>query len=152
MIESIPWSVCSLIINEKGLILATSRKDDHEIFGLPGGKVDPEDLCLASASVRELKEETGVIGREPIDIFTKYCPGGPQGQSFMVKTFMYRYLTGRPQQILNEGKVVWATPYLLCLGPFSAYNEDLFSKLGINTSDTYCPNDYPNTKRYIEIE
>ena len=36
-----PLSVSLLITNEKGEILHISRKDDHEAFGLVGGKVDP---------------------------------------------------------------------------------------------------------------
>ena len=33
----------TVIINEQGLVLAVSRKDDHTNFGLPGGKMEIED-------------------------------------------------------------------------------------------------------------
>jgi hypothetical protein len=32
-----------VLINEEGLILGVSRKDNHTDFGLVGGKMDPED-------------------------------------------------------------------------------------------------------------
>lgn len=54
MLESV-----AAIIYRGDKILAVSRKDNLESFGLIGGKVDPgEDL--ASALRREIKEETGL--------------------------------------------------------------------------------------------
>lgn len=52
--------VFAVILNDKGEVLAVSRKTDHKDFGLVGGKVDPEDLTLVSALAREIKEETGL--------------------------------------------------------------------------------------------
>ena len=56
-----------VILNKNNEILAVSRKDNHEDFGLPGGKVDPEDLTLLDAIQREVKEETGIVNLEIID-------------------------------------------------------------------------------------
>ena len=49
-----------VILNEKNEVLAVSRKDNHKDFGLPGGKVDPEDFSNVDAIIREVKEETGL--------------------------------------------------------------------------------------------
>lgn len=48
-----------VLINEKGLVLAVSRKTNHKDFGLPGGKVDPGETP-EQAAIRETKEETGL--------------------------------------------------------------------------------------------
>ena len=37
-------------------VLSVSRKDDHTLHGLPGGKVEPDETYLGSL-VREIKEE-----------------------------------------------------------------------------------------------
>lgn len=49
-----------VLLNDKGEVLAVSRKDNHRDFGLIGGKVDPEDADEISAAIREAKEETGL--------------------------------------------------------------------------------------------
>ena len=57
-----------VLLNEDNEVLAVSRKDDHNDFGLIGGKVDeedyyPSDECDSTnirAAIREVKEETGL--------------------------------------------------------------------------------------------
>lgn len=49
-----------VILNKEGEVLAVSRKDNHEDFGLPGGKVEVFDKSLKMAAIREVQEETGV--------------------------------------------------------------------------------------------
>jgi len=50
-----------ILINPEGYVLGVSRKDDHNDFGLPGGKMDPEDNDDPKiTAVRETKEETGL--------------------------------------------------------------------------------------------
>lgn len=54
-------AVCVIVQNDEGKILAVSRKDDSKMFGLAGGKVDPEDgTNYEQAIIRETKEETGI--------------------------------------------------------------------------------------------
>jgi len=52
-------SVQIVLLNEKGQVLAVSRKDNHNDFGLVGGKVD-EGETIIEAAIRETKEETGL--------------------------------------------------------------------------------------------
>ena len=61
MSKVIGHAVCVIIQNDEGKILGVSRKDDPNMFGLAGGKVDPEDgTDYESAIIRECKEETGL--------------------------------------------------------------------------------------------
>ena len=50
----------SLILRKGDLILGVSRKDNHELFGFIGGKVDDTDKTIESAIIRECMEETGI--------------------------------------------------------------------------------------------
>ena len=50
-----------VLINSEGLVLGVSRKNDHNDFGLPGGKMDPEDSESSMLTAyRETLEETGL--------------------------------------------------------------------------------------------
>jgi ADP-ribose pyrophosphatase YjhB (NUDIX family) len=50
-----------VLINPQGLVLGVSRKNDHDDFGLIGGKMDPEDNGDAMVTaIRETLEETGL--------------------------------------------------------------------------------------------
>lgn len=50
-----------VLINPEGLVLGVSRKNDHDDFGLIGGKMDPEDNGDAMVTaIRETLEETGL--------------------------------------------------------------------------------------------
>jgi 8-oxo-dGTP pyrophosphatase MutT (NUDIX family) len=51
----------ALIINPEGLVLAVSRKDDPNDFGLPGGKCEVGDQDPIQTAIREVEEETGVV-------------------------------------------------------------------------------------------
>lgn len=58
--EDIKIAVQVVLLNDKGEVLAVSRKNNHNDFGLVGGKRDPEDESNTDAAIRECKEETGL--------------------------------------------------------------------------------------------
>ncbi len=114
-------AACVLIIRD-GLILAVSRKDDPNDFGLPGGKVDPNE-SFEQAAVRETMEETGCVLENLNKVFED------QDGDFKVVTFQADCL-GEPYS-KEEGKVKWVHPDLLLAGSFGKYNKKLFAKIGL---------------------
>lgn len=56
---SLPFAVVGLV-QRNGLVLAVSRKTNHEDLGLPGGKLDPGETP-EEAVRREIFEETGLV-------------------------------------------------------------------------------------------
>lgn len=120
------FAVCALITNDDGQILAVSRKNDPNAFGLPGGKLDPGET-LPQAIIRELKEETGLTFSDVIPIFMAMCGPGKDGRSFYTVTF-----TGTVSGSIstNEAGVVsWVSRKTLLDGPFADYNRKLFASL-----------------------
>lgn len=103
-----------VLINEEGLILAVSRKDNHEDFGLPGGKQDPEDENEMAAAIRETKEETGLDTTDLQLIFVMHRSG------YLGYTYLAKY-SGEINH--NEPHVVKWVPYdVIMNGSFGRFN------------------------------
>ncbi|TXG80031.1 MAG: NUDIX hydrolase [Spirochaetes bacterium] len=105
-----------VLINPQGLVLGVSRKDNHKDFGLPGGKMDPEDNNDPMATaIRECKEETGLDITNLRLVFAIHKSGN------MGYTYLADY-TGEINH--NEPHVVkWVPFQVLINGSFGRYNE-----------------------------
>lgn len=105
-----------VLINEEGLILGVSRKDNHKDFGLPGGKMDPEDNNDPMVTaIRECKEETGLDVYDLQLVFAIHKSGN------MGYTYLAKY-SGEINH--NEPHVVkWVPMQVLINGSFGRYNE-----------------------------
>jgi len=111
-------SASVIIVEQDGLILAVSRKDDHSDLGLPGGKIEAGETPL-TAACREAVEETGATLCNPFlvgiaDVGT-------------IKVFIYRAeIFGDVRDHVNsEGALVkWVKPEQICTGSFGQFNTD----------------------------
>jgi 8-oxo-dGTP pyrophosphatase MutT (NUDIX family) len=105
-----------VLINEDGLILGVSRKHDHNDFGLPGGKQDPEDNGDPMVTaIRECKEETGLDVTDLKLVFAIH-KGGNMGFTYLAK------YSGKIEH--NEPHVVkWVPFQSLVRGSFGRYNQ-----------------------------
>lgn len=114
--KDIKVSAQVVLINQEGYILGVSRKDDHNDFGLPGGKMDPEDgQDPKVTAIRETKEETGLDVTNLRLIFAIHKDG------FMGFTYLAEY-SGTIEH--NEPHVVkWQPMEVLVNGRFGKYNK-----------------------------
>jgi 8-oxo-dGTP pyrophosphatase MutT (NUDIX family) len=116
-------NVCVFMNHPKysDLFLGVSLKKDRNSFGLPGGKIEPDENYWKAAR-RESWEETGL---RPAKLKKFYDDG-------LTITFYYSPSALEIQRIENqpnEGCVGWITKDRLLNGPYGAYNAELFKKI-----------------------
>lgn len=109
------YTVQAVIFNDKREVLAVSRKDDHDDFGLPGGKRDPEDFCNEAAMKRELMEETGLDCNmnTAVEIFSMH-KGGYMGITYYIKDW--------------EGKINYTEPHVVKWTHFQTLKDGSFGR------------------------
>jgi 8-oxo-dGTP diphosphatase len=102
-------------------LLGVSRKDDHALYGLPGGKVDDNETTY-EAMVREVFEETGLVVHNAVPIFFREEAG------FLAVVYLVTHWSG---QIATQelAKVEWIDFEVLKQGAFPAYNAALEQQL-----------------------
>lgn len=159
------YAVQAVIFNDKGEVLAVSRKDNHKDFGLPGGKVDPEDstdlvgyTAQERAIVREVKEETGLlINPRTMELVYATHKDGYMGYTYLVKDWVGEIHTDEPHV------VKWAHYNLTERGSFGKWNTQVAESLismghefkrwpgeGVNSEDEMIDLMESEVKTYIE--
>jgi 8-oxo-dGTP pyrophosphatase MutT (NUDIX family) len=98
-------------------LLGVSRKYNHELFGLPGGKVDTgEDTYTAMK--REVFEETGLIVDRAIPLFFR------EEEEFLAVVYLVTEWHG-DVSTSEVGIVDWIDFDVLKKGSFAEYNTAL---------------------------
>lgn len=102
-----------MLIIKDGLILSVSRRYDKNIFGLPGGKFNPEppdnDKDTRDTAIRETEEETSVKVHEATFIYERVeLGGGPNPVDYYSRCYYATSWEGTPQNS-EEGEVKWLT-------------------------------------------
>jgi 8-oxo-dGTP pyrophosphatase MutT (NUDIX family) len=136
---STPICVAVVVWNDKGHIATSARRHDHNSWGLPGGKVEPQDgdaddlkneleLVLRRAAIRELHEETGlIVDLDDLDlVYAGICKdesggGNPDSITFTYETTTY---TGEIKTADGEPPAAWNDfDVLIGKGSFRTYNQ-----------------------------
>lgn len=114
-----PIVACAAMIREDvdGQYLGVSRKDDHSDWGWPAGKREPGET-LEACAIRELREETGLIGEIVRHVYTGRDGGAGQCAAFEVR------VVGKVARAEGEtGLVDFVTKEQLYAGRWGDYNR-----------------------------
>jgi ADP-ribose pyrophosphatase YjhB (NUDIX family) len=137
--KSIRQAGVMLIIRD-GMILGISRRHNKEIFGLPGGKLDPEtDETPMDTAIRETAEETTVIVKSCVRVYQRVELGdGPNKEDFYSTCYYATGWDGEPKNS-EEGVVKWLTPKEVCstkaaFGDYNTKTLEIFKQMFPNVS------------------
>lgn len=127
---TLPQAACLLIVAKTGRILTVTRRNS-DIFGLPGGKVDPGETPFMTAK-RETLEETGLmIVRivEPL-LYRGECEAGADGKAFDCSTFLIEANLEFELEPVERGIIpAWHSwDELLAQPVFTKYNTAVFER------------------------
>ena len=133
--KSILEASCVLIFNSKGQVLLVSRPNKSNEYGLPGGKVDPNENSFQAAK-RELIEEVGITEdmiKSWKEIYCEWCYG-KDGKDYWSHTY-YAILKDpsiditKLSQSLEDSErdvvALWGSADMLLQGPFAEYNKEM---------------------------
>lgn len=125
--ETVLYSSAVFVFDkEKNLVLGVSRKNNHNLFGFPGGKLDFGETFW-EAGVRELKEETGLdatIMRYMHDMLHS-------------NERMHYHCCVFAAEVVGEiytkekGVVAWLPPKILANGPFGDLSRKTFDIMNV---------------------
>lgn len=121
-------AACCLVVDpETNLILAVSRKTNHEQFGFPGGTVEDNETFLEGA-IRELKEETGYIINDdykPLEVHEHLV------KDRHVKLFSVplNKLTDTKERLKGEGVLKFVSWNTLLNGPFGETIQQVYNEI-----------------------
>lgn len=119
-------AVCILAFNTKNQILAVSRRNTTDQFGLAGGKVNYREDPI-TALIREVWEET-YIYLQPEYIKLVYTR---IDEEYVVLTYLYNKPIEQDPIQGDAGKTAWVEWKDLISGPFGVYNRNLKEHLGM---------------------
>lgn len=112
--ESIDVCIVGAIVEKEGTILIVTRAHDEDLFPdhaeIPGGTVDPGETLL-EATVRELKEETGLDIEEIVDYRKGFDYTSSSGKK--VRQFNFIVRTSNHDIVLNpkeHSAFAWIAP------------------------------------------
>ena len=130
--KKLKYSVQAVILNKHNQILAVSRKNNHEDFGLVGGKVDKTDKSLKSALIREIKEETGLkVKKKHLHKIFQIHKGGKMSITYYCTKYSGLIYTNEPHV------VKWGSIEDIIKGTFGKYNklvQECLIDMGIKVS------------------
>lgn len=122
----VKFSVCALIVNKDHKLLAVSRKDNRNDWGLPGGKVEPGEPIVVALQ-REVEEETGLKITKAEFVFGNLS----ESKGYYCYTYFCEVddlsTLHTPEKVkeLGEGDIKWCDWEDIETGHFGSYNRHL---------------------------
>ncbi len=123
-------AVCGLLLRPN-LVLASQRPDGT--WGLPGGKIDPEDKTPEAAVIREVWEETGLFIVKPMPVFARRSSAISEFLTTTYAAVIHMDPNGPNMKPGRAGErpCAWVPRRVITEGQYGEYNTEMFEFLRI---------------------
>ncbi len=127
-LQEYPRAACVVVENPDGLILSVARKNDPEMFTMPGGKLEAGEDFLACAR-RELLEETGYeFGDDHWMVFVGLCEK-QDVQGYDLCVAYYATEARKVAEQTEKPEVRWSTRDSMESNVWGTYNRSVFKQI-----------------------
>lgn len=110
-----------LVLDKEGRVLLGKRADSGQ-WATPGGHVD-EMEDFQDAALRELREEAGIVGKDPKELIAGHYHG------YNSRTFLIESFKGKVKSNGELMALQWFYPHELPWNEMTAYTRDAIKKL-----------------------
>ncbi|MEX1364840.1 MAG: NUDIX hydrolase [Nannocystaceae bacterium] len=115
----------AVVLHQGSFLLVERGKDPGRgRWGFPGGHIEPGETAMAAA-LRELREETGVIGADPayftcVDVM-EHDPDGTLVYHYLLAVVTCRFVSGTPIPADDAAAAQWvaAADVITCRRPLN---------------------------------
>lgn len=109
----IPAVIAVLVRDGQVLLVRRSHRPDRGLWGFPGGKIELGETA-ADAALRELQEETGVVGAitsllDVVDVRVR-DEQGTVTDHYVLLAFVCRWISGEAVASDDAEEACWFTP------------------------------------------
>ncbi|WP_316978165.1 NUDIX hydrolase [Shumkonia mesophila] len=141
-----PATIAAIVHEGRVLLVRRANPPDQGRWGYPGGRIEPGE-GIAEAAVRELAEETGLVG-EALDIFSAVDvidrdPAGGLRYHYVLVAVLCRWKAGTPRAGDDALEVGWFSPdEIAAAGAAVSFDVERVARHAIRLAgerDAVCP-------------
>jgi 8-oxo-dGTP pyrophosphatase MutT (NUDIX family) len=129
-VSEVKKAACIVVLRSDGMLIGAATREDTDQFGLPGGKVNPNESFVDGA-IRELYEESGFkVEKKDIEfLYEAIDVNGYDTVTFIHKRIFDQWDDAPDIKPIDNINADWISFRKLLDGPFKVYNTVVVTKL-----------------------
>ncbi len=98
--------VAVIVVKDQKILIGEDRRKGKNIFGVPGGHWENKET-LKECSVREVKEESGIVCQNPQLVSVYDFFREDKSKNYVSIGMKTDYVSGKPKNLVEEGRLNW---------------------------------------------
>jgi len=98
--------VAVIVVKDQKILIGEDKEKGENIFGVPGGHWENKET-LKECAVREVREESGIICKNPKLVSVYDFFRGDKNRNYLSIGMKAEYVSGEPRNLIEEGRLNW---------------------------------------------